>query len=444
MAWGRLFRPLSVHDRFVLWRLGRAASMGGPSDFVALCIPLPLQQDVALVTSLQKIAAGFAGGGLDLVGIRHRLQGVAIHVPGKTYFVEEACSGVNSLFSSIAFMAFYLLYRHRHWLRFVVGLLQIIVWVIVVNALRVFFVVYAEQRFEIDLTSGWLHQALGGFAFAVIVILAISGDYLILALIPVRPWNLGAETSPPRVATGGPSWRMAAGLAALLLLAATTGVSIRLARDDAQVAGQSALAVIHGITLDTLPETLGPWRRLEFWTENRESGDLQGAASSIWRFQRGATEVLFSIDGPFPQWHDLAYCYSSLDWKLIDAENLMLPRESQEESVKEPCTQLDFFTDQQRRAVVFFTCYDADNQPVQPLEPSGRFLRRLWDRLAAANPLGEKPRLDVKPPVIQAQMQVVTDEPLMEFERAELEDLFDQLRRIARGRAGVEQLGAKL
>ena len=421
----------------VLWcgGLPLLRQMGGALVLLAMCIPLPLQQDVALVTTLQKFAADFASGGLDLAGLRHRLMGVAIQTPAKTYFVEEACSGVNSLFSSLAFVAFYLLYRRHHWLRFAASFSQVIVWVVLVNALRVFLVVYSDQHWGVDLGEGWVHQLLGAGGFALILLLSLSGDYLLLALIPKFVYRLGEHSRPANEpAPTAWSWMTPAWVALALVFAAGSGVLLRTGGNQEQAGGASAEEMFRGVQRESLPEEIGLWSVRSFDVLRRESGDLRGAASKLWLLTRGGVEVRFSMDGPFPRWHDLAYCYSALDWKLVNAQNLRLPRDAAA-SEQQPCTQLEFFTKDDQRALIYFTCYDANNVPVEPLDPSGHALRRLWDRLASANFFDAGAQGEVKPPVIQAQMQVVSDEPLAEFERTELEELFAKLRDMVRSAA---------
>ena len=66
-----------------------------------LIVPLPLNMDLALITSMQQFASRQASAILDLFGFRHLLTGVLLNFPGRSFEVEEACSGVHSLFASL-------------------------------------------------------------------------------------------------------------------------------------------------------------------------------------------------------------------------------------------------------------------------------------------------------------------------------------------------------
>lgn len=88
-----------------IWFLGGvelADRLRGPVFMLVLLIPLPLGKDLSLVVSLQKFASAAASSLLDVVDVRHLTSGVAITTVDKNYMVNEACSGIHSLFSCVS------------------------------------------------------------------------------------------------------------------------------------------------------------------------------------------------------------------------------------------------------------------------------------------------------------------------------------------------------
>src|SRR5262249_55547380 len=74
----------------------------------------PLNLDKAFITRLQEYTARAADATLDVLNVLHVRTGNVIEIPGRRMFVEEACSGVNSLFSALACTLFYLAWTKRH------------------------------------------------------------------------------------------------------------------------------------------------------------------------------------------------------------------------------------------------------------------------------------------------------------------------------------------
>ena len=72
-----------------------------------LLVPLPFRWDVRLVFALQDWSSRAASLMLDFWGVDHLLAGHILELPHQQFLVEEACSGIQSLFSLLAFAAIY-------------------------------------------------------------------------------------------------------------------------------------------------------------------------------------------------------------------------------------------------------------------------------------------------------------------------------------------------
>src|SRR5690606_29788976 len=93
-----------------------------------LIIPLPLNLDTRLVVWLQKLATEQGGLLLDYVGLHHSVSGVSVRVPERVFLIDDACSGIHSLFSALATMLVFSVYCRYGLIRTLVTLLQTAFW----------------------------------------------------------------------------------------------------------------------------------------------------------------------------------------------------------------------------------------------------------------------------------------------------------------------------
>src|SRR5262249_45473600 len=70
--------------------------------YLLLVIPPPFGLDRLLITKLQLLTAKASSRVLDYFGVYHNMDGTVVETAGKRYMVEEACSGIHSLFSILA------------------------------------------------------------------------------------------------------------------------------------------------------------------------------------------------------------------------------------------------------------------------------------------------------------------------------------------------------
>ena len=132
--------------------------------FLLLVIPPPMNLDGKLVLGLQGLTSKISSQILDRIGTLHFLDGNTVEVGVKSYFVDKACSGINSLFSTIAVTLFCVLYFGAHWLRTVCLFMAVVFWVVVANVTRVTLIVWLDRRFGIDLSKeqwDWAQDADG-------------------------------------------------------------------------------------------------------------------------------------------------------------------------------------------------------------------------------------------------------------------------------------------
>ena len=123
----------------------------------------------------------------------HDMPGTVLIFPGqKEYFVEEACSGVQSLFTLLFCAGAYSVWRRYSLGRILLMLLAASGWAVLMNSLRILAIPMAEIHLGIDLVSGWKHEALGYTALILAILMLLSTDRLFSILL--TPLQLDEDT----------------------------------------------------------------------------------------------------------------------------------------------------------------------------------------------------------------------------------------------------------
>ncbi len=129
---------------------------------------------------------------LDAFGVFHYRAGNVIEVNGRKLMVEQACSGINSLYSLLACTLFMVFLTRRGWIHGTLLVVAAIAWVLCANVARVSGVALMESRLGVDLSSGWRHDAFGVLLFALAVGLLFSTDQFLLIPVPARSRRLSS------------------------------------------------------------------------------------------------------------------------------------------------------------------------------------------------------------------------------------------------------------
>lgn len=427
-----------------VWLIGGptlADSLRGPFLFLGLLVPLPLNLDLKLIVELQKLATTLASGSLDMVGLRHNVTGVVLRTYDKEYMVEQACSGVHSLFSALSVLVFVGVRLKYSGFRLVLTAIQTLLWVLAANGLRVFLVVYFDRRFGISLDVGWRHEALGFLTFALAMFFAASTDQLIRFFLPLSESAFMEVQREFRRKFVSPfRWISASLLDKSIRARGTTAVAVVvvMAFSFVSVAGfgvyskwnfenhrERSIAVGHNQDLsmyveDDLPESIDGWAMTEFRSIRRNPEDPYGLNSVIWGYSRDQVSAGISVDGFYNEWHDLAYCYSGSGWSITDSSNLE-GLDAGGEAI--PYTRLLIRKPTGETAAVFFSCFDSENAPVAPNPAQGDLLRTLRDRLFSAG-FSLAPDVALTPPVYQIQLLVNGNGEFLPQDLKEYGDLF--------------------
>lgn len=167
------------------WGRLRAASFA--VFYLVFMFPVPRRlDDLYIVLPLQAFAARVAEGVLRFVAIPVVREGNVLEVPGARLLVEEACSGIHSLYSLLALgTAVVFLFRFRGWVRAVL-ILSTVPIAIVANVVRVAGTGIIAYLVSADAAEGFTHTVAGLAVFLLGLVLFLALAAGMNALFPVR------------------------------------------------------------------------------------------------------------------------------------------------------------------------------------------------------------------------------------------------------------------
>ena len=434
----------------LIWFIGGeeiAARLRGPMCLILLIIPLPLNLDNRLIVELQEVSTQFASSMLDLCGLKHSISGVAIATTQKNFMVEEACSGVHSLFSCLCVMAFICAMQQYGSLRALLILAQTVGWVVAANTLRVFLIVYAYTVLGIALDTGIGHELLGAVTYGVALLLSLSADRLLFFVVPAASlvtfkkttaYSEGSASSQVMKQVEGrfnrinqffnksrfpPSTSLNISLCVLLLFftpLTILNVNGALSPQGKQQVGlsnpdfQKTIENLLSAPDIFLSEPVG-WQLIETKTVERQRGSLIGESTNVLRFSGSGLIVDFSIDRYFQDWNNLSAGYQAEGWKLGETT-------TQVSRSANYSTTLSLYSHEKGNAVSVYACFDSDLNPLRASLTDRYDFRSLLERLNLGSP-----KSAIRPPVIQLQAVCLSNHQLLEDEVQCIETFFSRL-----------------
>jgi exosortase len=440
-----LLATLSVADSLGGDRLLRALLPAW--GLLWLAVPPPLGLDNALVTLLQAAATRWSCRMLDLLGVFHLREGNVIRLADRRLLIEEACSGIHSLFAVLAATIFLALWTRRSLGRGLALVATAVTWVFLGNILRIVAVAYLAARWQVDVSSGWRHEMLGLAVFVLALGLTASTDSL-FSLVPCvlhlrRAWMreslIGPECAAavpeptPRSRHAPPtrlpslrrtrlaSWPLATAYGALALV---QPLFIGNVLEDYFLPGAVVASRLLALRAADLPASWGPFQQQSFETVRRDRGDDNGGFSQNWVYRWGRRTVLVSLDGPFQGWHEMTRCYVGQGW--IARERLVQPGTSGAGAIAMARLERPLG----READLLFSNFDARGRVLEPDNFGGRLglrdeLQDFWRRQSRQR-------------TYQVQLFVEGEVPLTSAERSEALAFFERVRaplvqRVGRG-----------
>ena len=341
---------------------------------VLLTLRLPLGRDLQLVEWLQRVTSSLSSAILNGAGIMHHMSGNILHLPDRQLFVEEACSGVQSVFTLMFLSAVYCALERRSVVRCLILGACGFFWAGMLNVMRVTGIALAHHHFQVDLATGWPHELFGYCALLLAFALLVSTDRLLyFGLSPVTErarctgnrivllWNrlvqFGAAEPQNDVVTNTVTHPDSIGRLALLSLAflIVGGVGFCSERN-----AKPALISQFIAESNTFPQ-VAQWKIKGFEQTERSISSSRGRFSEAWQLDGPVGDCKADLAYPFGGWHDLAVCYRSAGWsidrRVVTADDPAWP-----------CVELWLSNTNNDHGYVVFSQFDAKGCPVIPAD----------------------------------------------------------------------------
>lgn len=378
---------------------------------LCLAIPLPGQLDSRFIAALQRLTTVGASHVLEVAGVLHTREGNVLNLGDHYILVEEACSGIHSLYSILACTLFWSAWMRRPLGHTLLLLLAALPCVLAGNIVRIVAVATLDGVGGIDLGSGWGHEALGFCLFAAMLGLIWSADHVLLLLTPLTqfPWrqlwrsHATAETEqqdddvnpttppeePPAAPAGFEPTRLpplaATALSAWPILACYGLLAV--AQAGALAFGGFSLAPValpadtvqslEALEENTLPQRFGAWKRASFQVNENNIHHPMGRYSRTWRYLSGDQSALAAICYPYPDWKEVTGCYVAVGWTLEDR----VVHNAGPASETGPYVSARLYHPwKQSHGYLIFQSRDASGQPFTP--PAEGFQESIWNRLS--------------------------------------------------------------
>lgn len=287
-------------------------------------IPPPLQLDDELYQLLAGLAARFSQGWLDTMGVIHVVEGVIVATPEKRFFVDDACSGTNSLLVALCIAVIMAALKRRSLLHLGALLAATALVSVASNVLRICVIIGALHFWQVELDSGLRHELLGLAFFVLDLLLVWSADHGIHFALN-RPPPAPAEEPAPGLAVRhrGPLqlWHRR-----ISLLGAAAGLVILLGPSLLSLS-HPAHAISANASLEefNMPKNLGGWIRVgEKPLEDSMIGKV-GLRNQVWLYRNNGLEAYVAVNFPFQGFHDTRLCYQGQGWQFQKQVDTTLP-----------------------------------------------------------------------------------------------------------------------
>jgi exosortase A len=162
---------------FIWGALGTAAAHALALPLGLLVFALPIGD--VIVPTLQRLTALLAVAGLRLTGVPVLLQSEVITIPGSSWEVAKACSGINYLMSALMMAYLYAALVYRSWNYRIGFVLAAAPLALLANAIRVYVTILIASSGAPEVTQGHGHTFLGWLVYGAILaaMLAVASRF---------------------------------------------------------------------------------------------------------------------------------------------------------------------------------------------------------------------------------------------------------------------------
>jgi exosortase len=301
-----------------------------------LLVRLPLNLDQRLTSSLQALTSRISSHVLDRLEVTHTRTGNIFDMSGGRLFVEDACSGVQSLFS-LLFIAFFLVaWMRRSSILLPIYALVGIFWAAVMNVVRVVVIALAQEWYALDFAHGWKHELLGYACLALAGLMLFSTDrFLRVWFYPLPSDVMVSATFNPLAALWNwffdPLTRKVIGnksdnsslsfLPVLALSISTILIGAQFAFRPASVAASPTVVakdLLWEPGADVFGVKVGSGNVVGFESVRGGNNIELGFNSDIWNLDIDGVRARVAVSQPYNEFHELCVCYEANGWKQND------------------------------------------------------------------------------------------------------------------------------
>ncbi len=365
-------------------------SLGSLWPISWMLLPLPMNLDQELTNWLQIRSSRLSSYLLDYLDIPHLQMGNVLEIASGRLFVEEACSGVQSLFTLI-FAAILLVsaLRRSPWtLPFYV--LFAMVCAGIMNVVRILSVAVALHHYGVDLSTGWQHDLLGYVCLGLAATLLLSADRLFRVFFyPARDqetvrqlpnplvaiWNnifrlpdspFAAPTESPRPTESRSPIKSAAFITCTCIAIAGLALQgFRLLQNQPTTSTSTAVAAepFHNFPEQLPADVISRFTQIKHEQVRGNINMPMGEIGDIWSGVIEGVPVAVAVNQPYADWHDLNACYRGTGWTLNERRTVETKVDGQDWY----CVESNWILPNQSYAHVWFSAFTEDGQPVNPL-----------------------------------------------------------------------------
>ena len=422
-----------------------------------LIVPLPLNRDQQLITSLQRVSSRISSMLLDAAGVKHLMEGNTLLLPNKQFFVDEACSGIVSVLAVIACAIIFGIWRNRPPAHVALLAVAGVIWATVMNVARISTIAFVYDRYGADWSSGAIHELLGLSVFTLVFLALVSTDLFLLGLLaPIGPTLNKVVGTPgrfgqgcvkvydriftPRTNRASEEQPASVGLQPTRLAQRCLAIPavplfgfllvglipfVHAPHEPSPIAGfsgnvQTLIDRAQSCGPETLPAAVGGLQRTQFSQHTRDRNDLMGNFSRTYEYRDASgMAYLVSCDFPYEEgWHELTICYKGLGWdlgnrRIIDEspDSGGLPWTSMEAEFSKPDGSLGY---------LIASAFDETGQPLQL--PSLSLFDEAWGKLTG------KQRTRASQVAFQVQVWTTSAKPFDEQNRNQARGLLEAAR----------------
>ena len=430
---------------FLLMILGVVWGLGGwhflkailPSWFVFLTVlPPPLKLDERFALLLQGWAVAGSSRILDALLIPHERTGLVIEIPGMRLLVEEACSGINSILFMTFICVFYAMWMRRSVYFTVFLYIFTIGCVLAGNLVRIVSGAWAYHYYQLEILTGWKHEAIGLCLTAIYITLIILAEKILRN--PGRDYSAPDHESSNARPSLLQSLNLGAGFKLLTTLLVLLGL-VQLVRGwdfHTQKEGAKKVNTTHfdGSAFFELPLEIDGWKLVgEPKPQSKTAAYEDGVHSHIWKLQKNGMQAIVSLDYPFFGYHDVTVCYRNSGWTVNESKLLQAAAEND----FIPNMEIVLAKPGGVKAILLYSTVDesgiwledspnrsAYNKEGEPLQ-EGNLFERLFSRLRLIPYANESYDLAVN---FRIQTLAAAQSGLSSAQKQEVEKLFHKVR----------------